>query len=1819
MVVSNSVTTTNVFATRYYGDGGLLSNISSSAITQPFANLVVSNSVTTTNVFATTANVGTLNVWQISNLSTLSLTNNLVVSNSVTTTNVLATRYYGDGGLLSNVTATLAPGSSQGVLYTLLNSYTLPTAFASGTAGPTMNGYHVNLTSFVSETGVGVTMFSSSSGMLKFATNGLYQVTCVIVGDQALNKVAIGKTSTYTTWTALQAAGLSATAGYEYVYNMAVGSSPSTVITVPLLVSDISQYYYFDVFLSTIAGAPTVLYPTRSTSAAGSNYGTYIQVMPFGSYVSSATSPSAGLLMTTTGTTLSAPRSSNTYRIAMTSANNWTVNGTSTAISITSGGNFQVNQAGIYEVSLCVNADATPVQFGLGSIGSDTSPSGIGPYLYQYAPMYTQDPTTVISLPVNITSVSSYYYIDVTFPLTTSTASVSSTSTYVMIRPIGTYLPAANQVWSIQGSTAYYNGGKVGIGVNPSLTTETLTVSGNTSFVGNVTVTSDVSGSSYVTSKRVPTGSLDVTKYVTGSVPLTTTTNLIQNYLSNTANVVTSGIGGYGPALGSAGTASSWAQIPYQSAVTSVNTSNIFLEAWVYMPTVVGLTSVFAVSQGVGDDWGFRTETTGSLQLYVVNTLAAAYINTYTSSLTTNAWRYVAASFDSVGLKMYTFVAPGTTTATIAGNGTGTGFIGTPRLTVGNNLAMLGRTTELMNGYIYDLRIYKGGIVPKANFTISSANPYVFGSSQPSYITGTPTLHMSLNTQYFPGASTSPYGPCLTLPGTVGSYYSNVNAAFDTNWKTNGFCLEAWVNYASLASSNAYNTASYPYMIGHMFASGGGSLDWSMGPVTTGQVSFYWNNGTQGQALVSSGTITTGSWNHLMVQCNGSNVYLAINGTLTTLSGTGQNYSPAGGNGTTAPSAPSTFVITAGVPITVGNYFGNPCPNFAIAKARLVFGTTGTNGNVYSSGNFTPSPNFNQTLPSGATIAWQLDSQYPLPTFPSIQDVTPLPSQLTSYGSIPTPIGGVTSNVLGPLTSFPQLDSIRFDGTGYIDYGNAASSALTTNLWANAWTIEGWVYLANAPVAPQNPGILSRSSPSVSGVVDWSFYMGGGNPAPLIFTYGSGSLVYNYNASVGVPPGTWTHVAVTYDGSRSNVYVGGALSNSMVATTTAMTFNPAYGVVAGCYGYGLNMFNENLADVRVSNVARYSGTTYVVPSAPFSTDSSTLLLLKSLGGQVGTTLEVQGRGLNSTSIGGTRTVQSYPPAPMSSYLLDTTSNASVTYGQGKYVVSASSEDTGSQFIWKAFDKAVSTYWAAQQNEYSTSSPYAYVGSATTVDILGNAYRGAWIQLQLPVSVLLSSYTIQGYDNSFGPGSWYLLGSRDGFNWTTLDRRIGVVWSANPPPAQTFTTSATQAYTYYRCATTNLAGNSTGYGPDFIEWTLNGTEESLCITSDSKVGVGIANPQRALEVAGDLVVSGTISGGAGMGAFRNRIINGDMRITQRGTSFTGVNNTTVYGIDRWNFYMYNSGGTAGTLTMTRQTLTASDTPYQLGLYYSARITAPNGWSGATGTGITTFAHPFEGYTCADLQWGTSFGQPVTMSFWCRTNVSGRPNVNINLVNSGAVASYCNLFQAGDPGVWSYVTLTIQPPPNGSTPTSTTNGLWWNLSLGSYASSPTGTAGTWGGTTNQQAIGTSPIFATAGNYIEFTGVQLEKGTVATPFEFRPYATELALCQRYYQVIGQNQSSQIYYAAGMAYTTSAAYLSIPLGVSMRIPPASVTSNVVSNYKVLATGIGGTAATSITLTSPSSQTAGLNIGTGAVLTAGQGVLFYADNGSTLGFSAEL
>jgi len=647
----------------------------------------------------------------------------------------------------------------------------------------------------------------------------------------------------------------------------------------------------------------------------------------------------------------------------------------------------------------------------------------------------------------------------------------------------------------------------------------------------------------------------------------------------------------------------------------------------------------------------------------------------------------------------------------------------------------------------------------------------------------------------------------LTLPGTVGSYYTQASTADNTVFSSNGFTFEYWVNYASFA-----NTTNP--QIGKVSPTDAG-FSWRFDSNVNAGVTFTYYNGGFVSAYGGSTQLVTGRWNHCAVQSNGTNIYIFINGVLvstTAVSGT--------------PATPTA-------PITIGQQNNATGGNFAIAKARLVYGNdtsaaSKAAANVYSSGTFTPNPNF-AAVPAGATVAWQLESQYPLPTFPSIQDVTVVPSQLTSYGSIPTPVGGVTSNVLGPFsTTYPQLDSIRFDGTGYIDYGNAASSVLTANLWASPWTIEGWVYINNTT----NFHNLVARNTAAGSPYDWSFYVAATTMYPS-FIMNSASPVTN-TGTTAVAPNTWTHLAVTWDGSKSNIYVGGTLSNSIALST--FTYTPSQnfqiGQNNGFYTQG------NLADLRVSNVARYTGSSYTVPnvadgSAPFVTDRNTLLLLKSLGGQVGQTLEVQGRGLGSTSIGAGRTVQSYPPAPMSSYLLDTTGNTAVTYGQGKYVASASSEITGASYTaYQAFDKRIQAAGVAAAGwewaggvPYSTSSPYSYTGSVVTVDALGNSYAGEWLQLQMPVSIILSSFTLTASSDSGatqGPANFSILGSRDGINWTRVSSYNASGWGNST--TQTFSSTASQAYNYYRLVVSTLIGG--GGSASIMELVLNGTEESL---------------------------------------------------------------------------------------------------------------------------------------------------------------------------------------------------------------------------------------------------------------------------------------------------------------------------------------------------------------------------------------------------------
>ena len=237
-------------------------------------------------------------------------------------------------------------------------------------------------------------------------------------------------------------------------------------------------------------------------------------------------------------------------------------------------------------------------------------------------------------------------------------------------------------------------------------------------------------------------------------------------------------------------------------------------------------------------------------------------------------------------------------------------------------------------------------------------------------------------------------------------------------------------------------------------------------------------------------------------------------------------------------------------------------------------------------------------------------------------------------------------------------------------------------------------------------------------------------------------------------------------------------------------------------------------------------------------------------------------------------------------------------------------------------------------------------------------------------------------------------------------------------------------------------------------------------------------------------------------FRNRIINGDMRIDQRnaGASVTPSADST-YTLDRW--FIRNAGG-SGRFSIIRSTTSAANFPNSVLL--TVTTTATPGTNEFYGLGQN-----IEGYNISDLAWGTSNAKDITISFQVRSSLTGTYCVSIR--NAAADRSFVVEFSIDSADTFETKTVTIPGETSGSWGATTNAEMLLLFCLGSSAGRE-GTAGSWQ-TTN--IVGTSnqvDWINTSGATFYITGVQLEVGSVATPFERRPFGTELALCQRYFE---------------------------------------------------------------------------------------------------------
>jgi hypothetical protein len=334
-------------------------------------------------------------------------------------------------------------------------------------------------------------------------------------------------------------------------------------------------------------------------------------------------------------------------------------------------------------------------------------------------------------------------------------------------------------------------------------------------------------------------------------------------------------------------------------------------------------------------------------------------------------------------------------------------------------------------------------------------------------------------------------------------------------------------------------------------------------------------------------------------------------------------------------------------------------------------------------------------------------------------------------------------------------------------------------------------------------------------------------------------------------------------------------------------------------------------------------------------------------------------------------------------------------------------------------------------------------------------------------------------------------------------------------------------------------------------------------------------------------------------FRNRIINGNMLIAQRGTA--AVSTDGSFPVDRW--YAFNSAGTFSAQQ-------SADFPVGAG-FVNSLVWSPGNTTARIYSGLE---QRIEGFNVSDLDWGSASAKPVTVSFWVKAGVTA--TLSVTAANSGSTRNYPATYTVNAANTWEFKTITIPGDTTGTWLKDNGTGLRLWFTAGGTQQQTGNAWGTGGAATC--ATGTTALYAASAN-LWITGVQLEAGSVATPFERRPYGTELALCQRYYQKISLTANPQTW-GNGYWNTTTQVLLWVPFITTMRAAPSALeTDGVPNNYSVRYAG--GRDSLSAGPTFQAATNFGIYVaGTASgTRTAGHGSVGQVEASTFLAWSAEL
>lgn len=373
-------------------------------------------------------------------------------------------------------------------------------------------------------------------------------------------------------------------------------------------------------------------------------------------------------------------------------------------------------------------------------------------------------------------------------------------------------------------------------------------------------------------------------------------------------------------------------------------------------------------------------------------------------------------------------------------------------------------------------------------------------------------------------------------------------------------------------------------------------------------------------------------------------------------------------------------------------------------------------------------------------------------------------------------------------------------------------------------------------------------------------------------------------------------------------------------------------------------------------------------------------------------------------------------------------------------------------------------------------------------------------------------------------------------------------------------------------TLDVQGGNLKIGSNTLSSSGISTFSNISVTGGSITGLSTIGVTTV--TATSLSVNGNNYPSVGPLSNRNLVINGAMTIDQRQSGISTVVSGDGYGNRRFPADRF-SVQKNGTVVITTQQDTVAPSDFQ----NSIKLTVTTADTSVAAADYAFINYRLEGYTAAPLRCGTADAKQATLSFWVRSSVTGTYCVSIS--NYADNRAHVKEYSIDSANTWEYKTVTITGDTTGTWEKNNSGGMniQWTLLAGSNYEN---TADTWHGaielsTTNQTQWG-----STASATFYLTGVQLEIGTVATPFEHRSYGDELARCERYYQVYGN-----VFGILMHNYTSGQAFGGFPLRTPMR---ANAAADYILPYNDTATAYYSNGGAKKTLTALSLNVASSN-----------------------------